>query len=92
MVTLTLLDGTQVNVPVRGRRAPSLDVSAPEISERTGHDLIAALRAAAHGADPVQTVGSDVQWEALFTLLLRVLLRKKLINEEDLIEELKKPC
>jgi hypothetical protein len=89
MVTLTLLDGTQMNVPVRGRHAPSAEVVKPEIAERTAHDLIAVLRAA-QGADPAQSLGSDVHWEALFNVLLRVLVRKNLITESDLLEELKK--
>lgn len=87
MVTLTLLDGTQVNVPVRRHAArPPSDV-AP--NDARGRELLAALRAVARGADPSQAVG-DAQWQELFTLLVRVLLKKRLITEAELIAEIEK--
>src|SRR3954465_9255409 len=62
MVTLTLLDGTKVNLPARDPAAqqpkakvPSLAPAPPtEGTELTARDLIAALRAVSHGADATE--------------------------------------
>ncbi|MEP7048847.1 MAG: hypothetical protein ABJB12_00775 [Pseudomonadota bacterium] len=98
MVTLTLLDGTKVNLPAREtaaerrvQRAPS---SAPppagDGAELTARDLIAALRAVSHGADATEILGNDVHWEALFSALLSLLLKKHLIADWEFVEEYKK--
>jgi type IV pilus assembly protein PilB len=97
MVTLTLLDGTKVNLPAREaaapQRAPKLPSVAPakgEGNELTARDLIAALRAVAHGADATEILGNEVHWEPLFSALLSLLLKKHLIADWEFVEEYKK--
>jgi len=98
MVTLTLLDGTKVNLPAREpaarEPAPKLPSLAPaaasEANELTARDLIAALRAVSHGADASEILGNDVHWESLFSALLSLLLKKHLIADWEFVEELKK--
>lgn len=96
MVTLTLLDGTQVNLPAREKKAERNqnedDAPAPsgEGNDLTARDLIAALRAVAHGADASEILGKDVHWEALFSALLSLLLKKHLIADWEFVEEYEK--
>jgi type IV pilus assembly protein PilB len=100
MVTLTLLDGTKVNLPAREAatqaRAPKAESVPPatgpasEGNELTARDLIAALRAVSHGADATEILGNDVHWEALFSALLSLLLKKHLIADWEFVEEYKK--
>ncbi len=102
MVTLTLLDGTKVNLPAR---EPATEPRAPRRSRcrplqravrrpRTTHsparDLVAALRAVAHGADATEILGNEVYWEAMFAALLSLLLKKQLIADWEFVEEYKK--
>jgi type IV pilus assembly protein PilB len=89
MITLTLLDGTQINLPAKGRTKQDLKAPAGE-EVLTARDLIAALQAAAHGADAKDVLGENVRWEAMFAALLSVLLRKHLIADWEFIEEYKK--
>lgn len=87
MVTLTLLDGTQLNLPAaHGRR------QAPERGADllTARDLVAALRAHAAGADVSQVLGSDIDWQRVCAALLAVLLRKQLIADWEFVEELRR--
>jgi hypothetical protein len=96
MVTLTLLDGTQVNLPARevkaeradNREAPSS--AAGDGNDLTARDLIAALRAVTHGADASEILGKDLHWEALFSALLSLLLKKHLIADWEFVEEYEK--
>jgi type IV pilus assembly protein PilB len=101
MVTLTLLDGTRVNLPakspeVRNQRVPSdppESEAAPSSragENLTARDLIAALRAVSHGADASEILGENVRWEALFSALLSLLLKKQLIADWEFVEEYKK--
>jgi type IV pilus assembly protein PilB len=100
MVTLTLLDGTKVNLPAREAaaraQAPKAASEPPAASatlqgtELTARDLIAALRAVSHGADATEILGNDVHWEALFSALLSLLLKKQLIADWEFVEEYKK--
>jgi len=112
MIALTLLDGTTIQVPAKGRVArraeraapfgardegpASVDASEEEApSERSGdqltaRDLVAALRAQAHGADASEILGENVRWEAMFAALLSLLLKKKLITDREFVEEFKK--
>ena len=97
MVTLTLLDGTQVNLPAREAAAqqstpkvPSTPPAAGEGTNLTARDLIAALRAVSHGADATEILGNDVHWEALFSALLSLLLKKQLIADWEFVEEYRK--
>jgi type IV pilus assembly protein PilB len=89
MVTLTLLDGTQVNLPARSPKEPS-EPAPKEASELTARDLIAALRAMTHGADASEIVGEAARWEPLVAALLSVLLKKHLIADWEFVDEFKK--
>ena len=98
MVTLTLLDGTKVNLPAKSNtpkkpRLPS-DPPVPEAKPAaeglTARDLSAALRAVAHGADASEILGENVRWEALFSALLSLMLKKHMIADWEFVEEYKK--
>jgi type IV pilus assembly protein PilB len=100
MVTLTLLDGTRVKLPAKSaatkkQRIPS-DPPATEAAEGkaaeglTARDLIAALRAASHGADAREILGDNARWEAMFSALLALMLKKQLIADWEFVEEYKK--
>jgi type IV pilus assembly protein PilB len=86
MVTLTLLDGTQVRLPARGR---AQDRQAADDEQLTARDLIAALRAVAHGADATEILGKEARWEAMFAALLSVLIKKHLVADWEFIDEYK---
>jgi type IV pilus assembly protein PilB len=88
MITLTLLDGTQVNLPARAGKKKEETKSGDDVL--TARDLVAALRAVSHGADASEILGQDVHWEAMFAALLNVLLRKHLIADWEFVEEYKK--
>lgn len=100
MVTLTLLDGTRVNLPaksaaVKKKRLPSdppaTEAPAGKAAEGlTARDLIAALRAASHGADASEILGENARWEAMFSALLSLLLKKHIIADWEFVEEYKK--
>jgi type IV pilus assembly protein PilB len=93
---LTLLDGTTIKLPSgRKRRGDSEPASSAEPSstasgEINAADLLSALRAAAHGADTADILGSELRWEKMMAAVLSLLLRKHLILDRELIEELKK--
>ncbi|HEX3594799.1 MAG TPA: hypothetical protein VHU80_06855, partial [Polyangiaceae bacterium] len=87
MVALTLLDGTTIKLPGKGKGE---DGAAPSEERLTARDLVAALRAAAHGADASEVLGSDVKWERMFAALLSLLLKKHLISDWEFVEELTK--
>jgi len=96
LLTLTLLDGTKVNLPAREAPAqesttkvPAVPPAASEGNHLTARDLIAALRAVSNGADASEILGKDVHWEALFSALLSLLLKKHLIADWEFVEELK---
>jgi type IV pilus assembly protein PilB len=93
MVTLTLLDGTQVNLPARTSRPPAApkDGKPPEDgAQLTARDLVAALRAVSHGADASEILGDKARWEPLFAALLELLLKKHLIADWEFVAEYKK--
>ncbi len=96
MVSLTLLDGTTINLPARPKAKPApVKVGAPEAEpleedQLTARDLIAALRAVSHGADATEILGENVRWEAMFAALLSLLLKKHLIADWEFVEEYKK--
>lgn len=92
MVALTLLDGTTISLPPRGKRAPDAGAAKPaapaEVPEAlTARDLVSALRAVAGGADASEVLGDDVRWEPMFAALLSVLLKKHLIADWEFVEE-----
>ena len=100
MVSLTLLDGTTISLPAKPKQQARPRESVPELGEAdeiggeelqiTARDLIAALRAVAHGADATDVLGDKSRWEPLFAALLSVLLKKHLIADWEFIEELGK--
>jgi type IV pilus assembly protein PilB len=94
LISLTLLDGTTIGVPApkKGASAPDADPSGGvELSDQlTARDLVSALRAVAHGADASEILGKEPRWEAMFSALLSILLRKGLIADWEFIEEFRK--
>jgi hypothetical protein len=103
MISLTLLDGTTISVPAPGGGAkpkaeaeeqPSEQPAVsepPAVSDQlTARDLVSALRAVAHGADASEILGTEPRWEAMFSTLLSILLRKGLIADWEFIEEFRK--
>ncbi|HYQ02716.1 MAG TPA: hypothetical protein VER96_28785 [Polyangiaceae bacterium] len=96
MVTLTLLDGTKVNLPAREPASPQPPPKVPSLvppppgNDLTARDLVAALRAVSHGADATEVFGSAVRWEAVFSALLSLLLKKQLIADWEFVDEYKK--
>lgn len=96
MVTLTLLDGTKVNLPAREPASPQPPPKVPSLAppppgnDLTARDLVAALRAVSHGADATEILGSGVRWEAVFAALLSLMLQKQLIADWEFVEEYKK--
>ena len=80
-LSLTLLDGTKIFLP-----------SAPKEDENgiTARDIVSALRARSHGADASEILGADPKWEAYVAALLAILLRKGLLTDRELVDELSK--
>jgi type IV pilus assembly protein PilB len=101
MFSLTLLDGTTISLPSpRKRRGSTPDAEArpepkttpgAELSDQlTARDLVSALRAVAHGADASEILGTEPRWEAMFSALLSIMLRKGLIADWEFVEEFRK--
>lgn len=95
MVSLTLLDGTTITLPAKGKQggregAVAESEEADPLDQLTARDLIAALRAVSHGADASEILGEQARWEALFAALLSLLLKKHLIADWEFVEEYKK--
>jgi hypothetical protein len=100
MISLTLLDGTSVSIPAPGAKQPSrpdatskgaAPAAEPIVSDQlTARDLVSALRAVSHGVDASEILGAEPRWEALFSALLSILLRKGLIADWEFIEEFRK--
>jgi hypothetical protein len=101
LISVTLLDGTTIAVPTKPRRASRTGAPPPpEEGEHDGEeapheglsarDIIAALRAAAHGADASEILGENARWESMFAALLTLLVKKHLITDREFIEEFKK--
>lgn len=93
MVTLTLLDGSQVTLPARRPRlrAPSVPPELDtEIEQLTTRDILSALRAKLHGQDASEVLGDHGRWEALVSALIAVLLKKHLVADWEFIDELKR--
>jgi type IV pilus assembly protein PilB len=86
MITLTMLDGTQMRLPAaRGRRA-----NVPPSGELTARDLVEALRAEGGGTDLSAVLGSEVNWQKMFAALLSLMLKKHLILDWEFVRELKR--
>jgi type IV pilus assembly protein PilB len=100
MFSLTLLDGTTISLPSPRKRHPSVpDMEASTVKatpgaefsdQLTARDLVSALRAVAHGADASEILGAEPRWEAIFSALLSILLRKGLIADWEFVEEFRK--
>ena len=94
MISLTLLDGTTIAVPAPKKRASRPDGEESQggqpTDQLTARDLVSALRAVAHGADASEILGSEPRWEAMFSALLSILLRKGLIADWEFVEEFRK--
>jgi type IV pilus assembly protein PilB len=95
MLSLTLLDGTSISIPAPARkpsRPDPAEVGRPdEFSDQlTARDLISALRAVAHGAEAGEILGAEPKWEAMFSALLSILLRKGIIADWEFVEEFRK--
>jgi type IV pilus assembly protein PilB len=88
---LTLLDGTTIKLPADKKRASGRRRSEPAPSgDLTAADVLAALRAAAHGVDSTDVLGETLRWEKMMAAVLTLLLRKHLLLERELLDELKK--
>jgi type IV pilus assembly protein PilB len=92
---LTLLDGTTIKLPNAAaavkKRDPRRRRSEPSPhDELTAADVVTALRAAAHGVDATDVLGESLRWEKMMAAVLTLLLRKHLILEGELLDELKK--
>jgi type IV pilus assembly protein PilB len=86
-VTMTLLDGTTVRLPVSSGPSPDGETRADE--RLTARDLVKALDARALGENTADVLG-DASWEALFSTLLSILLRKGLVADWEFVEEWQK--
>ncbi len=90
VISLTLLDGTQISLPARTEKPTSSPAASAAPEQLTARDVLAALRAASHGVDASEVLGENARWEALFAALLSLLLKKHLILESEFIDEYKK--
>lgn len=97
MISLTLLDGTHIQIPAPVKSAAKTEAEsgprgqATEMSDQlTARDLVSALRAVAHGVDASEILGTQPRWEAMFSALLSILLRKGIIADWEFIEEFRK--
>lgn len=88
MVSLTLLDGTTIALP--GRPAGGRKPTFASQEGLTARDFITALRAASQGADASAVLGEKPQWEPVVAAVLSLLLKKGLIADWELVEELRK--
>ena len=73
-----------------GRASAPPDSTPGVPASLTARDLVAALRAVAHGADASAVLGDDSRWEAMFAALLSLLLKKHIIADWEFVEELHK--
>lgn len=97
MMALTLLDGTTITLGAKPSPAPeptvgsaepaSTETSSSEPSSRGA--VFAALRAFANGEDAATFLGKPARMEALFAALLMSLIKKQLITEQDILDQLK---
>jgi type IV pilus assembly protein PilB len=89
-VTLTLLDGTKVTLPLRSKKAQGVAEHSHTEMPLTARDIVQALRAKLHGQNASEVLGEHDRWEGLFVALLGVLLKKQLIADWEFIDELKR--
>jgi hypothetical protein len=96
-LSLTLLDGTQIRLPSAQKRTTGPLAKVPDPppetenqTKLTASDLLAALRAASHGVDAAEVLGENSRWEKMMAAVLNLLLKKHLILEKELMDELSK--
>ena len=108
LMSLTLLDGTTLALPMPSRQAKRKESLVGSLTDtRPGpeevvdehlagtdalqvRDILAALRAAAHGVDASEALGRHAKWEAMLAVVLAILIRKGVITEDELLEEMRK--
>lgn len=94
MVALTFLDGTTIQLPAQGEAPQASAGQSPEAGTPavalTARDVVEALRAQSQGKDASEVLGQKVTWEAMFTALLSLLLKKHIIADWEFVEELQK--
>jgi hypothetical protein len=83
MVTVTLLDGTELRLPATSKRP-----GAPSTASLTARDLVEALRVQAQGGNASEVLGEGTNWEMMFSALLSLLMKKNLIHDWEFVEEL----
>jgi hypothetical protein len=82
--------------PAEKEAAAPPQAEAPAETALTAQDVVEALRAACRGGDAsassssLKVLGENARWEAMCAALLSLLLKKHLIQDWELIEELKK--
>jgi len=86
MITLTMLDGTQMILPA----APGSRAQDDNPTELTARDLVEALRAGASGQDVSAILGTEVDFQRMFAALLSLMLKKHLILDWEFVRELKR--
>jgi hypothetical protein len=69
---------------------PPSTLSEDTRSGLTARDLVAALRAICHGANPNEILGPNERMEAIVAALLSVMLRKGVIADWEFVDELRK--
>ena len=86
MITLTMLDGTEMRLPA----SPGASSTESGSGELTARDLVEALRAEAGGQDLSEVFGTEVNWQRMFAALLSLMLKKHLILDWEFVRELKR--
>ena len=94
MISVTLVDGTSIQIPAPPKKRSSIPAPGEPkdgmSDQLTARDLVSALRAVSHGVDASEILGEEPKWEALFSVLLSILLRKGLIADWEFVEEFRK--
>jgi type IV pilus assembly protein PilB len=87
VVAVVLADGKVVQLP---GPPPKREGGEGLNEELTARDLVSALRAVARGVDASEILGEQPRWEAMFSALLSLLLRRGLIADWEFVEEFRK--
>lgn len=90
MVSMTLLDGTTLQLPARRPGGGDSEVRETAHGDLTARDLVSALRAVAHGQDATEILGEKVPIEAICAALISLLLKKGLLADWEFVDELRK--
>jgi type IV pilus assembly protein PilB len=76
--------------PAEVEEPPPSTLNEHTPSGLTARDLVAALRAICHGADPKEILGPNERIEAIVAALLSVMLRKGMVADWEFVDELRK--